>query len=465
MIKNAKDSLVECVTAAGEPMEGRLLRLGRFDAVFEVPGGFDRLRASEALGSLKIISGARLLYEGRATVRKLVDAEAGQVCEVALSEAGVNLEMLPSPDAESYETFTQQWLAAYRIAPEFKLVVADAGILLNNVRQWMNQLELAIRAAHPQHAPQKERECLARVTPRFFAAFDAQLERFEEQSSRLSPDLRGAHQNHAAREWSSFFLAAPFGHRTFYKPLGYAGDYEMMDMIYRNGPEGGSLFAKTMHLLLMKGWPAESVRNRIGHLRELLVSETARAVRSGRRSRILNLGCGPAREVQEFMDQSALSDEADFTLLDFNDETIRFTGGKLHEAKRRAGRRTGLVLRQMNVHQILRAALAQQSAGAPLETYDLIYCAGLFDYLADTTCKALVKLFCHWLAPGGLTVVANMNDSKPFRNFIEFLLDWHLIYRDTRAMWAMCPAEFAPQAAVLTEPTTVNLFLNVRRPE
>jgi extracellular factor (EF) 3-hydroxypalmitic acid methyl ester biosynthesis protein len=69
------------------------------------------------------------------------------------------------------------------------------------------------------------------------------------------------------------------------------------------------------------------------------------------------------------------------------------------------------------------------------------------------------------LTPGGLVVVANMNDSKPFRYFIEFLLDWHLIYRNSRTMWTFCPPEALKEAAVIAEPTTVNLFLQVRRPE
>ena len=102
-MKNVKDSLVECVTAAGLRIEGQLIRLGRFEAVFEVSGCFDELRTSQTLTTLKITSDKRLLYEGRATLRNLVDTQAGLLCEAALNEEGVNLEMLPSPDAESYE--------------------------------------------------------------------------------------------------------------------------------------------------------------------------------------------------------------------------------------------------------------------------------------------------------------------------------------------------------------------------
>jgi extracellular factor (EF) 3-hydroxypalmitic acid methyl ester biosynthesis protein len=463
-MKNVRINLVEYVTADGERAEARLVRLGRFDAAFELVGGFQPLRTSQVLPSLKIKSGRSALYQGRATVNSLVDTDAGLLCGVALDEQGISLEMLPSPETLDYETFASEWLAPYRIAPEFKIAIADASILLSNARSWMNQIEIALRADEPDRMRDQGKEFLRRVAPRINTAFNAHLERFEEQCYAMPAELRGAHQNYAWQEWNSFFLCAPFGHRTYFKPLGYAGDYEMMDMIHRNAPEGETIFSQVMHLVLVSGWPAESVRNRLAHMREVLVNETARVVRAGRRARILNLGCGPAREVQEFMQQSALSDHADFTLLDFNEETTTHTEARLVELRRTLGRRTGIKMQQMSVQQILRAAVLENRGGPVHETYDLIYCAGLFDYLSDTTCRALVRLFCHWLVPGGLTVVANMNDSKPFRNFIEFLLDWHLIYRDTRAMWSFCPPEARERAAVIAEPTMVNLFLQVRQP-
>jgi extracellular factor (EF) 3-hydroxypalmitic acid methyl ester biosynthesis protein len=67
------------------------------------------------------------------------------------------------------------------------------------------------------------------------------------------------------------------------------------------------------------------------------------------------------------------------------------------------------------------------------------------------------------LQPGGLVLVANMNDSKPFRNFIEFLLDWHLIYRDSLQVRRFAADTPANEACVIAEPTAVNLFLEVRK--
>jgi hypothetical protein len=62
-------------------------------------------------------------------------------------------------------------------------------------------------------------------------------------------------------------------------------------------------------------------------------------------------------------------------------------------------------------------------------------------------------------------LIANMNDSKPFRNFIEFILDWQLIYRDSGEFLSLAPHHCRETTRVIAEPTSVNLFLHVRKPD
>jgi extracellular factor (EF) 3-hydroxypalmitic acid methyl ester biosynthesis protein len=121
-------------------------------------------------------------------------------------------------------------------------------------------------------------------------------------------------------------------------------------------------------------------------------------------------------------------------------------------------------MKQASVQQLLRSALQGKTLPQG-QRFVFIYCAGLFDYLSDATCKAIVTLFYDWLQPGGMVLVANMNDAKPFRYMVEFLLDWHLIYRNSRFMASLRPDRPESIATVLTEDTTVNLFTHVRKPE
>ena len=461
-MNDTKETTVEFKTSEGVKSEGRLVRLGRFEVVFDVFGPENVLRTSEVLTQLKIVASGRVLYDGRATVSKQVTLPGGVTCQADLEDPGLHMPMLLAGAAGGYEAFQRQCLMSYKILPEFKIVVADVEIFLSNLRQWLDDTALGLHESDQGNGAEREQEVIEKVGPRLVTAFNAVHERFEHVASGIDPEFRAVHQNFARRHLHPFFLCAPFGHRTYTKPLGYAGDYEMMNMIMRNGYEGGSLFAKALHYWLVNQWPAQSVRNRITHLTQNILTEVARVSRAGRRARILNLGCGPAWEIQEFIGDSVLSSAADFTLMDFNDETLRYTGVRLEELRRSHGRHTGVEMRLASVQQLLRSAL-RGKALPEAERYDLIYCAGLFDYLSDATCKAIVNLFYEWLQPGGLVLVANMNDAKPFRHMVEFLLDWHLIYRNSRFMATLRPERPDATSEVIAEPTTVNLFTHVRK--
>src|ERR1035441_5571203 len=54
-----------------------------------------------------------------------------------------------------------------------------------------------------------------------------------------------------------------------------------------------------------------------------------------------------------------------------------------------------------SVQQLLKQAdrVVQYSSA---DQYDLIYCAGLFDYLSNKVCRKLMEVFYAMLAPGGL---------------------------------------------------------------
>jgi extracellular factor (EF) 3-hydroxypalmitic acid methyl ester biosynthesis protein len=55
-------------------------------------------------------------------------------------------------------------------------------------------------------------------------------------------------------------------------------------------------------------------------------------------------------------------------------------------------------------------------------------------------------------------------DSKPFRHMLEFVLDWHLIYRDEKNGRALAPDPVAPGEVILRrDETAVNLFIEVRK--
>ena len=461
----ASGNEVSFQAADGSELRAGLGRLTAHTAVFDAGHLATTLRASEVLNNFKIFTGNRVIYFGRAVVSNVMQTDASLLCEAKLVNLGSETAFfLPSTESpanleEAYKSFFQNWQSNYHLSDEFKVLVIDVQSYLTGVRHWLEGLEFGIKSQSDQ--PAQERAILDAAAPRVIEAFNRRHERFEEIIYALPPESRMAHQDFVRQHWQKLFLGSPFGHRTFHKPNGYAGDYEMMDMIHRNQPEGNSLFDKLIHLLLVSQWPALSVRNRIAHLRENIINETARMARSERFARILNVGCGPAREVQDFLKETHLSDSAEFTLMDFNRETLAYAGEKLAEIKRQHSRRTPVETRQVSVFELIR----QSRLGGEKEKFDVIYCAGLFDYLAPDTCRALMDLWYDSLLPGGLMLIANMNDTRPFRNFIEFVLDWQLLYRDSREFLSLVPDRCRDATRIIAEPTSVNLFLHIRKPD
>jgi extracellular factor (EF) 3-hydroxypalmitic acid methyl ester biosynthesis protein len=464
----ATEGIVVCRNSQGLEVRATLVHFTRYTAVFEVYTASPILRASEVLSDFKMTLNGRLAYSGKGVVSNLINAGAVLLCEANLEEGWIDLTSGLTGGASElsseFQTFLTRWQGSYKVLPEFKLVVADMQALLADMHLWLDQVELAIRASPNGERIEMLREAAHVVAQPAVRAIEALGDRFEEIAGQLTPEMRPPHIHFTRRHLHSTLLSSPFAYRTFYKPLGYAGDYEMVNMIQRDPYEGGSLFARVVNAWFLQQLPAEAHRNPLKILKQKLIEEAARTVRLAGPARIFNLGCGPAAEINDFLAESELSSQAQFTLLDFNEETIEHTGALLRETCRRFGRKTVIQLQKKSVQQLLREAAraAGQSSGGK---FDYVYCAGLFDYLPDRICKQLLTALYDLVAPGGLLLATNVDGTRPFRNKLEFILDWNLIYR-TGAQLAELKPETAPaeNSKVTADFSGVNVFLEIRKP-
>ncbi|MCX8155353.1 MAG: class I SAM-dependent methyltransferase [Verrucomicrobiae bacterium] len=454
--------------AQGQEVRGAVSHLGGTRLVFETGDPHLTLRLSEVLDPLRLFINGKELNAGRAVVTSAVHNGNTWVCEVTLAENWFEGKLtVPPTGAEqplNFEEFLRQWQKLYALRPEYKVVLSDLHSLLTHLRLWLEEVELGLKSLPPAARAQRMQAIIENLDAPVVQSVNVLHERFEEITARLTPEEHPAHQSLCRRLLHPLFLCSPFGHRTYVKPLGYAGDYEMVNMIMRPPYEGPSLYAQAVNVWLLRQYPSQAHRNRIRFLTEKLVQETARVSLQHRCARIFNLGCGPAHEIQNFLRESALSDWAEFTLLDFNQETIQHAQQVLEKARQEHQRQCRLQLVKKSVMSLLKEA-GKSGAAEAGGGYDLVYCAGLFDYLPDRTCQQLMNLFYQWLAPGGLLVATNVFPCQPFRHMLEYLLDWRLIYRDPKQMLALKPAAAPPEAArVVSDLTGTNLMLEVRKP-
>lgn len=210
----------------------------------------------------------------------------------------------------------------------------------------------------------------------------------------------------------------PFTARAFAKPRGYAGDAELLDLIY--GPE--------------ERWP-EPVATPLG-LDIYRYTANAPAAEGVRARRAF---------VADLIDQTTYDQPGKHILA--------IAAGHLREAnlttavrRRRIGRFVALDADPVSLKEVDRAygPYGVETVPTPfaslitnriqLGNFDVIYSTGLFDYLNVNTGKRLVTTLFNMLNPGGQLVVANFMPGIRDIGFMEAFMDWKLIYRTRHDM-------------------------------
>jgi extracellular factor (EF) 3-hydroxypalmitic acid methyl ester biosynthesis protein len=453
----------------GSRFRAALLKLSPHRVVFETFHAPAEFRTSLILTEFEIVVNDQPVYQGRAVISRLINLGTGTLCEATLDDSWVDptaqLSSLREIGGEAaFGLFLDQWRKYYIVRPEFKVVVADMQTFFTDMRLWLDQVELGLRASGNGSPGDEDEEAASALVASTTPAITTLFEKYESALSGLEEDQAAVYRSFGKRQLHPLLLCSPFLHRTYTKPLGYAGDYEMVNMICRTPYEGDSLYAKVVNYWFLQQAPAEAHRNRIVYLVDCIQEAALRAARNGGKARITTIGCGPAQEVQRFIAESDLSNHACFQLVDFNEETANYTKSLLESLKRKHGRATEIEMVRKSVHQILKEAgrAGQQAAAA---RFDFVYCAGLFDYLSDQTCHKLTNILYDSVKPGGTFVSTNVDPSNERRLTMDYLMDWHLIYRNATQLAALKPDSVGGGDGVVSaDATGANIFYHLRKP-
>ncbi|MCU0305688.1 MAG: hypothetical protein MUC56_16685 [Thermoanaerobaculales bacterium] len=275
----------------------------------------------------------------------------------------------------------------------------------------------------------------------------------------------------AAKEYTETVLAPlmldiPFNNRAYLKPLGYPGDYQVMLYYYNKGFEGDTVFTKVMHRIGIEHPLANGVCTRKDYIVDLMTREHDRVAGergAGGELKVASLGCGPAREVSDYVaGREGWPCPAVFTLIDQEEEAL---GVAYRACKREIGRKdVPAVLDLLNL-----SFVQMMNEGVPLhepESQDFIYCTGLFDYIKTPRAQGLICALYHLLAPGGLMSIGNASAPQDCWWTPEFLGDWTMIYRtrdDVMELGDQLPG--SAERKVEIEPGNAYYFLNVRKTE
>lgn len=405
------------------------------------------------------------IYRGKAIVSNLVNTGVMLIVSVTLIDdwrpppTTGNNASFSKPDPHA---FLDSWKEANDLQPSYRVAIGRIRSFLMDTQRWLEQAQLRISTQHSSAGNDVQGEFTQNVIDALSSEALELFGAFEAEADAVPKDQVDVHKFHAQRELHPLIMCAPFVHRAYSKPLGYAGDYEMVNMMLRDPKEGSSIFAKTINALNLKTGPVLAHRNRIDILCSYLSRITFENSIKHQQSKVLNIGCGPAIEIQRFLRDSPLSNECTFILLDFNEQTIDHTKSNLQNTCSTYNRSAAVSFLKRSVNELAKKPKDNISE-LPTSSFDLVYCAGLFDYLSDKLCSRLLKMFFEWVKPGGSVLVTNVHKCNTSLQWMEHVLEWYLVYRDSEDMISISPAP--SRSRIFNDASNQNVFLEVTKPD
>jgi len=402
------------------------------------------------------------LYTGTGTVKHLRSDDQKVHVGLELSTGCVDLHALHRWNyrlalASRWKEVEARSILGAVDAHDFRAWVLNTRRYLTQLKMFLDAEERAVGAEDRTKYQQNLDDIFSVMCPLTFERMTKYREDLTAWALSSSEDERVTQRPFLRDQLGPLLMECPFTRRAFEKPLGYAGDYELMSILYRPGTEGKSLFARMLNFHSKHEPAGKAVINRIAYLGNV-IAETLAAF-SPERVKIANIGCGAARELVHFLNVNPeLGNQMSVTLVDQDERAIEICERTLTPLARETNTRFNFVC------DPIQRLITATNLSASLGTYNLVYSAGLFDYLEDQTFIELTRVLFQLLPKDGRLVIGNMADHNPSRYHMEYSMDWFLIYRSKEELMnlgRLATSGLEAHVWVDGEPEGVNLFLHI----
>ena len=349
------------------------------------------------------------------------------------------------------------WGRKHEIRPAFRDYVAELVYDLQVYRGLFDEIDRNL-----EREPRVVREEVHRVVAAseyepFCALFDRKLAQLEELVAPFTQEEHERHGFYLRKHVWDLIRASEFLLRTNLKPRGYAGDSEMMRMLYENDFRGSTIFARFMHCHPVRTPAAQAVRNRVTLLAEQIGKLAAE--RPGKTLRVMSVACGPSWELREIFRKPADLERFHVTLLDQDASAL----GEAQSVVAGIEADLGGPVTARYVRDSVRTMLRTPDLADRWGRFSILYSMGMFDYLTAPVASAVLRRLYDLLEPGGQLVVGNFHVGCKTRRYLEYWMDWVLLYRSEDEMHALAAGLPGASASVVFEETRSQMFLVVRK--
>lgn len=295
---------------------------------------------------------------------------------------------------------------------------------------------------------------------KFLQFFQKTVDGLKREVADFSEEEHQAHGFYFRKQVWSYILCGPLMRRPNLKPRGYAGDSEMMSMVYRNAYEGETTFGKLLHKYSVGIATGNSVRYRIKLIPNMLqkTRETI-SVEPGEKIRVLSVACGPAWEVRDILASAQDFKDYRFSLLDQDQLALDEAFELISDIEAKWGAK----VQAEYVNRSVRWMFGKRTFEQDLGKFHFIYSMGLFDYLVARVAQAVLKKLYQLLIPGGEILIGNFHVSNHDRFFLEYWGDWHLIYRTENELKNLFDHDSTAKVSVIYDKPGIQMFLQIKK--
>ncbi len=278
--------------------------------------------------------------------------------------------------------------------------------------------------------------------------------------SPISAVEKKAIATQAHQKMLPFILQTETTARFFTKPLGYAGDYWVLEKIYENVALGNTPLGIVVDRMHQEASTSIAVRNR----RALIANELYEHFNNFSQQidtpsvKMLCIASGPAREIfdlYEKLENEGRLKNIQTTLLDFDGEALEFCQKWRDER--------GWSEQIETVQETILNLITGRSR-LSFAPQDVVYSIGLIDYFQEKHVVKLLNYIFSILKPGGKVILGNFHKSNPFKEYMDTIVEWRLIHRDENDMnRIMQQSKFGKSGRIFFENEGINLFIECEK--
>lgn len=391
---------------------------------------------------------------------------------------GINGRLIFINDVYNFDALfkKQDFINLERLSKDLMLILAQKEKVKNGFREYVSRLTFDLKvykhffdgldrmiAGEPEPVREHVSMTILNTEGRKFMDFFANyLAELEEMIRSFSREEHETHGFYLRKQVWDIILSSEFMTRTNLKPRGYAGDSEMMRMIYENSYRGNGTFSRALYKFSLEHPAAQAVRNRRVLVPRVLrnVQDEFSSINSGV-FKFISIACGPAYELNDIFTNEDDVRRMHCTLMDQDDEAIREAGENINQIEKRIGYKVNVSYLKDSVRTMLMTGDLTQKWGK----FNYIYSMGLFDYLTPPVAKAVAEKLYSLLEPGGKIFIGNFHFNNKSRWFMEYWHDWVLYYRSEDDFYALFADTDAVNISVTLEDTGSQMFLLAQKPE